>query len=131
MFIQQCCSVRYMDSLSYLLSLSLSLGHNILKSLSFCFLISSGNYVYLILANRLRNIALKNFFTSKLHSRMCKLNKLREYRELKEDFECKKYLYGVSDVGSKLLFRFRSGIYGFNEEHSACVLCECESVEQV
>ena len=24
------------------------------------------------------------------------------YRELKDDFECKKYLYGVTDVGSKL-----------------------------
>ena len=38
-------------------------------------------------------------------------SKLRVYRELKEDFECKKYLYGVSDMGSKLLFRFRSGTH--------------------
>ena len=62
------------------------------------------------------------------------------YRELKEDFECKKYLYGVSDIGSKLLFRFRSGTHGLNEElggHStrnsgkACVFCEYESVEHV
>ena len=54
---------------------------------------------------------------------------------LKEDFECKKYLHGVSDMGSKLLFRFRSGTNGLNEElgrHStrnnskACVFCECE-----
>ena len=36
--------------------------------------------------------------------------------ELKEGFECKKYLHGVSDMGSKLLFRFRSGIRGLNEE---------------
>ena len=71
-----------------------------------------------------------------------KKSKLRVYRELKEDFECKKYLHGVSDIGSKLLFRFRSGTHGLNEElgrHSsrnsikACVFCECEceSVEHV
>ena len=36
--------------------------------------------------------------------------------ELKEDFKCKKYLHGVSDMGSKLLFRFRSGTHGLNEE---------------
>ena len=49
---------------------------------------------------------------------MCKKSKLRVYRELTEDFECKKYLhaYGVSDMGSKLLFRFRSGTHGLNEE---------------
>ena len=33
---------------------------------------------------------------------MCEKNKLRVYRELKEVFECKKYLYRVSDMGSKL-----------------------------
>ena len=38
------------------------------------------------------NNALKNFVTvSILHSGMCKKSKLRVYRELKEDFECKKY----------------------------------------
>ena len=47
---------------------------------------------------------------------MCKKSKLRVYRELTEDFECKKY--GVSDMGSKLLFRFRSGTHGLNEELS-------------
>ena len=31
---------------------------------------------------------------------MCKKSKLRVYRELKEDFECKKYLHRVSDMGS-------------------------------
>ena len=45
-----------------------------------------------------------------------KKSKLRVYRELKEDFECKKYLHGVSDMGSKLLFRFRFGTHGLNEE---------------
>ena len=88
------------------------------------------------------NNAFKNFVISSLHSGMCKKSKLRVYRELTEDFECKKYLHGVSDMGSKLLFRFRSGTHGLNEElgrHSsrnsskACVFCECEceSVEHV
>ena len=51
-----------------------------------------------------------DYITSNLHASMCEKNKLRVYRELKEVFECKKYLYGVPDMGSKLLFRFRSGI---------------------
>ena len=37
------------------------------------------------------NKAFKNFVISSLHSGMCKKSKLRVYRELKEDFECKKY----------------------------------------
>ena len=62
-------------------------------------------------------------------------NKLRVYRELKEVFECKKYLYGVPDMGSKLLFRFRSGTHGLNEELGrhitrnickAYVFCNCD-----
>ena len=53
-----------------------------------------------------------------MHSGMCKKNKLRVYGELKEDFECKKYSHGVSDMGSKLLFRFRTGTHGLNEELS-------------
>ena len=48
-------------------------------------------------------IAFKNSIISRLHSGMCKKSKLRLYRELKEDFECKKYLQEVSDAGSKLL----------------------------
>ena len=60
--------------------------------------------------------AFKNFVTSRLHSGMCRKSKLRVYRELKEDFECKKHLHGVSDMGSKLLFEFRSGTHGLNEE---------------
>ena len=51
-----------------------------------------------------------DYVTSNLHASMCEKNKLRVYRELKEVFERKKYLYGVPDMGSKLLFRFRSGI---------------------
>ena len=79
------------------------------------------------------NKAFQNFVTSSLHSGMCKKSKLRVYRELKEDFECKKYLHGVSDMGSKLLFRFRSGTHGLNEElgrHSSRN-SSCESVEHV
>ena len=62
------------------------------------------------------NNAFKNFVISRLHSGVCKKSKLRVYRKLKEDFECKKYLYGVSYMGSKLLFRFRSGTNGLIEE---------------
>ena len=67
---------------------------------------------------------------------MYKKSKLRVYRELKVDSECKKYLHGVSDMGSKLLFRFRSGTHGLNEElgrHSSrnsskdCFFFESES----
>ena len=55
------------------------------------------------------NNVFKNFVTSRLNSGMCmcKKNKLRVYRELKKDFECKKYLNGVSDMDSKFLHRFR------------------------
>ena len=56
------------------------------------------------------------YVTSNLHAGMCEKNKLRVYRELKEVFECKKYLYGVPDMGSKLLFRFKSGTHGLNEK---------------
>ena len=83
-----------------------------------------------------------DYVTSNLYAGMCGKNKLRVYRELKEVFECKKYLYGVPDMGSKLLFRFRSGTHGLNEElgrhitrniSKACVFCnhDCESVEHV
>ena len=83
-----------------------------------------------------------DYDTSNLHTGMCEKNKLRVYRELKEVFECKKYLYGVPDMGSKLLFRFRSGTHGLNEElgrhitrniSKACVFCNCDcrSVEHV
>ena len=48
------------------------------------------------------NNVFKNFVKGNLHSGMCKKSKLRIYRELKEDFECKKYLHGVSDMDSDL-----------------------------
>ena len=51
-------------------------------------------------------------------------------------------MYGEVDAGNRLLFKFRSGTHGLNEElgrhrgregKSGCVLCgaECESVVQV
>ena len=59
-----------------------------------------------------------------------------------KEVEFKKYLHGVSDAGIKLLFKFRSGTHGLNEElgrhrgrngRTECVLCgdECESVVHV
>ena len=49
---------------------------------------------------------------------MRKKNKLRVYViiELKRDIDCWKCLNEVSDMGFKLLFRFRSEIHGLNEE---------------
>ena len=54
----------------------------------------------------------------------------------------KRYLHGVSDAGTRLLFKFRSGTHGVNEEFdrhrgrngmTECTLCgdECESVVHV
>ena len=66
---------------------------------------------------------------------MCKKSKLRVYRELTEDFECKKYLHGVSDMGSKLLFRFNEDLGRHSCRNSSKAFffceCECESVEHV
>ena len=56
--------------------------------------------------------------------------------------EFKRYLHGVSDAGSRLMFKFRSGTHGLNEElgrhrgregAKECVLCDadCESVSHV
>ena len=58
--------------------------------------------------------------------------KLDIYKRFGKSIEFKKYLHGVFDVGSKLLFKFRSGTHGLNEElgrHSGregkteCSLC--------
>ena len=46
---------------------------------------------------------------------MCKKSKLRVYKDLK-DYKCKKYLHGVPDMDSKLLFGFRYGTHSLNEE---------------
>ena len=54
-----------------------------------------------------------DYVTSNLHAGMCKMNKLRVYRKLKEVFECKKYLSEcLTWVPSFCLYRFRSGTHG-------------------
>ena len=70
--------------------------------------------------------------------------KLALYRTFSKEVEFKKYMYlhAVCDAGSRLLFKFRSGTHGLNEElgrHRGregkveCILCgaECESVMHV
>ena len=68
--------------------------------------------------------------------------KLSLYKTFRNSIEFKKYLHGVADAGSRLLFRFRSGTHGLNEElgrhrcregNKVCELCgnECESVSHV
>ena len=68
--------------------------------------------------------------------------KLTLYKTFGKAIEFKKYLHGVADAGSRLLFKFRSGTHGLNEElgrhrgrdgNKECVLCgnECESVSHV
>ena len=68
--------------------------------------------------------------------------KLSLYRTFSKKVGFKKYLHGVSDAGSRLLFKFWSGTHGLNEElgrHRGregkveCTLCgaECESVVHV
>ena len=65
--------------------------------------------------------------------------KLDMYIRFGKEVEFKRYLHGVGDAGTRLLFKFRSGTHGLNEElgrhrgregKSECVLCgaECESV---
>ena len=62
--------------------------------------------------------------------------KLDLYRRFGWMKEFKKYLHGRSDEGARLLFKFRSGTHGLNEElgrHSdrdggvECTLCAAES----
>ena len=67
--------------------------------------------------------------------------KLTRYKTF-DKVEFKKYLHGVADTGSRLLFKFRSGTHGLTEElgrhrgresNKECELCgnECESVSHV
>ena len=66
--------------------------------------------------------------------------KLDIYKWFGKSVEFKKYLHGVCDAGSRLLFKFRSDTHGLNEElgrhrgregKTECSLCggvrECES----
>ena len=67
--------------------------------------------------------------------------KLDIYKCFGKSVEFKKYLHGVCDAGSRLLFKFRSGTHGLNEElgrhmgreGKTCSLCgdECENVSHV
>ena len=64
------------------------------------------------------------------------------YKRFGKSVEFKKYLHGVYDAESRLLFKFRSCMYGLNEElgrhrgregKTECSLCgdECENVSHV
>ena len=64
------------------------------------------------------------------------------YKRFGKSVEFKKYLHGICDAGSRLLFKFRSGTHGLNEElgrhrgregKTECSLCgnECENVSHV
>ena len=81
-----------------------------------------------------------------ISERECKrdfvIKKLAMYKTFGKNVEFKKYLHGVSNAGTRLLFKFRSGMYGLNEElgrhrgregKSECSLCgaECESIVHV
>ena len=67
--------------------------------------------------------------------------KLSLYKTFNKVVEFKGYLHGVSDAASRLMFKFRSGKRGLNEElgrHRGreglkeCLFCyECESVSHV
>ena len=68
--------------------------------------------------------------------------KLGMYERFGKSVEFKKYLHGICDAGSRLLFKFRSGTHGLNEElgrhrgregKTECSLCgnECENVSHV
>ena len=69
--------------------------------------------------------------------------KLDTYKRFGKRVEFKKYLHGICDAGSRLLFKFRSGTHGLNEElgkhrgrregKTECSLCgnECENVSHV
>ena len=71
-----------------------------------------------------------------------KNKELAMYKMFGKNVEFKKYLHGVSDAGTRLLFKFRSGTHDLNEELGRhigregkleCALCgaECESVVHV
>ena len=70
------------------------------------------------------------------------LSKLSLYRTFSKKVGFKMFLHGMSDAGSRLLFKFRSRAHGLNEELGKrrrregkvkCTLCDvkCESVVHV
>ena len=54
--------------------------------------------------------------------------KLSLYRTFSKKVGLKKYLRGVSNAGSRLLFEFRSGTHGLNEELDKYA-CICSNVD--
>ena len=44
------------------------------------------------------------------------LNRLDMYKRFGKEVEFKRYLHGVGDAATRLLFKFRSGTHGWNEE---------------
>ena len=67
-------------------------------------------------------------------------NKLTIYKSFGKEVKLKCYLHGVSNTGTRLLFKLRSGTHGLNEElgrhrgrdgKCMCNLCceDCESVD--
>ena len=86
---------------------------------------------------RVSNSASKKYL-ERLNSKV----KLELYKTFDKEVEFKRYLHGVSDAGNRLLFKFRSGTHGLNEElgrhrgrngRTECVLCgdERENVVHV
>ena len=80
-------------------------------------------------------------FSEGVHNRFVEVRKvkLQLYKSFGKEVDFKTYLHGGSDAGTRLLFKFRSGTHGLNEElgrhrgrngRTECVLCgdECESV---
>ena len=68
--------------------------------------------------------------------------KLQLYKSFGKEVDFKAYLHGVSDAGTRPLFKIRSGTHSLNEElgrhrrrndRTECILCgdECESVVHV
>ena len=64
------------------------------------------------------------------------------YKQFGKSVEFKKYLHGICDAGTRLLFKFRLGTHGLNEElgrhrgregKTECFLCgnKCENVSHV
>ena len=68
--------------------------------------------------------------------------KLQLYKSFGKEVDFKTYLRGVSDAGTRLPFKFRSGTHSLNDElgrhrgrngRTECILCgdECESVVHI
>ena len=63
-----------------------------------------------------RNILVKPKVGSLKRNLIVNLFIFDSYKCFSKCVEFKKYLHGVCDVGSRLLFRFRSAMHGLNKE---------------